>query len=202
MQTLIEHARTFPARISPRREHFERLALGQRPQALFIACSDSRVVPSQITGAQPGDIFELRTAGHIVPRHRDEAACGISATLEYAIQVLDVPDIVVFGHSHCGAVEGMLRPATTRGLPQVRRWLGQANPLPKMHPHDPAPPGAEDVRTAAQRHLVNQLGNLRTHPCVSRRLAAGDLRLHAWFYTVDTGEVLTWRHDVRAFRPL
>jgi len=202
MQSLISHARTFPAAVSARKEHFAELAHGQHPQALFIACSDSRVMPAQITGAQPGDIFELRTAGNVVPRHQAEDACGITATLEYAVEVLNVPDIVVCGHSHCGAVAGMLRPATIADLPHVHRWLDRATSLPKTDPTLAAPPRAEDIREAAQHHLLNQLGNLLTHPGVAERQAAGQLRLHAWFYTVDTGEVLAWRPETSAFLPL
>ncbi|WP_031068012.1 carbonic anhydrase, partial [Streptomyces ochraceiscleroticus] len=99
MQSLIENARAFPSSVAERRDDLAALADGQRPQALFIACSDSRVVPSLITGARPGEILELRTAGNIVPRHRSEADCGVGATLEFAVIALQVPNIVVCGHS-------------------------------------------------------------------------------------------------------
>ncbi|WP_309302254.1 carbonic anhydrase, partial [Streptomyces sp. NBRC 110611] len=113
METFIQHARTLTARIADRSEEQEtygRLAAGQSPLALFITCSDSRVVPSLITGARPGELFELRTAGNAVPVYQDDmAACAEAATIEYAMRVLRVADIVVCGHSHCGAVGAKIR---------------------------------------------------------------------------------------------
>ena len=105
MQPLIDNARTF----GQRPEEFARLAEGQSPQVLFITCSDSRVVPALITGARPGELFELRTAGNIVPPYASEHPTSEAATIEYAVEVLGVRDIVVCGHSHCGAVGALVR---------------------------------------------------------------------------------------------
>ncbi|MFF4947799.1 carbonic anhydrase, partial [Streptomyces chattanoogensis] len=106
METFIQHARSRMARIADQyedREAYGRLAAGQSPLALFITCSDSRVVPSLITGAGPGELFELRTAGNAVPAYQEGmAASSEAATIEYATRVLGVADIVVCGHSHCG----------------------------------------------------------------------------------------------------
>ena len=104
MQPLIDYARTFRHQTAARPEEFARLAEGQAPQALFITCSDSRVIPSLITGARPGELFELRTAGNIVPPYGSGQPSGETATIEYAVEVLGVTDVVVCGHSHCGAV--------------------------------------------------------------------------------------------------
>lgn len=192
MQSLIDHARTFPAKIADQQQQFAELARGQQPQALFIACSDSRVMPSLFTGARPGEIFELRTAGNIVPPHRPRALCAVAGTVEFALEALDVPDIVVCGHTHCGAVGGLIRPQTVRTMPLVARWLTGAG-------HRPVD---EDPDTVARRHLLTQLDHLRTYPGVARRLAAGKVRLHAWFYAIETGELLAHDPDAGEFRRL
>ncbi|MFB6978859.1 carbonic anhydrase [Streptomyces scopuliridis] len=204
MRSLIDHARTFPATVAEQQQEFAELARGQRPQALFIACSDSRVMPTMFTGARPGDIFELRTAGNIVPRYRPQAACGVAGTLEYAVTALRVPDIIVCGHSHCGAVQGLMREQTVRTMPLVRRWLGWAGHRPEAVAEEPWQTRliGEDPTEVTQRHLLTQVEHLRSYPCVARRVATGRLRLHAWFYTVETGEVLVGTPGGRAFQPL
>ncbi|SBW26340.1 carbonic anhydrase [Candidatus Protofrankia californiensis] len=200
MQSLIDHARSFPAKIDDRREEFARLVRGQRPQALFISCSDSRVMPSLITGARPGEIFELRTAGNIVPSYHPQVTCGVAGTLEFAVKALNVPDIVICGHSHCGAVQALIRRETVQSMPLVERWLARASHRPDK-PESTRATG-EDPDAVAKQHLLTQLGHLQTYPCVARRLASGRLRLHAWFYTVETGEVLAHRPGAREFQPL
>jgi carbonic anhydrase len=201
MQSLIDHARTFPAKIADQQD-FAKLACGQRPLALFISCSDSRVMPSVFTGSRPGELFELRTAGNIVPRYRPHAACGVAASIEFAVKALEVPDVVICGHSHCGAVKGLIRSQSVESLPLVRRWLTWAG-----HSARPTSPGQtptldQDPTSVTQRHLLTQLHHLRTYPDVAERLAAGRLRLHGWFYTVETGEVLASAHGSGEFRPL
>ncbi|MEV7807062.1 carbonic anhydrase [Microbispora sp. NPDC088329] len=203
MRSLIDHARGFPKRIEDRREEFARLASGQRPQALFISCSDSRVMPSLFTGARPGEIFELRTAGNIVPRYRPQAACAVAGTLEFAIEALHVPDIVVCGHSHCGAVRALIHRPTVTDMPLVERWIDWAGhrPAPSAE-REPSPSPDDDADAVTRHHVLTQLEHLRTYPCVARRLADGRLRLHAWFYTVETGRVLAHRPGTGAFEPL
>lgn len=202
MQSLIEHARTFPRTIAHQQEEFGRLARGQQPQALFISCSDSRVIPSMFTGARPGDIFELRTAGNIVPRYRPQAACGVAGSLEFALQALRVPDIVVCGHSYCGAVQGLIREQNVQTMPLLRRWLSWAEYRATGNEPWQTQGLGEDPTAAAQQHVLTQLEHLRSYPNVARRIASGGLRLHAWFYTVETGEVLACAPGSRTFKPL
>ncbi|MEV0965212.1 MULTISPECIES: carbonic anhydrase [unclassified Streptomyces] len=202
MQSLIENARRFPARIAGQQGAYAALARGQRPQALFITCSDSRVIPSLITGAGPGDVFEVRTAGNIVPPWQPQAACAVGGSLEFALEALEVPDIVVCGHSHCGAVQGLLREQDVRSMPLVRGWLTRAGHRTGRDTPAEAPSTDEELAPAVRRHVLTQLDHLRTYPCVTRRLETGRLRLHAWYYTVETGEVLACGADGRTFRPL
>ncbi|MEU6841571.1 carbonic anhydrase [Streptomyces sp. NPDC046716] len=193
MQPLIDNARTF----GRRPEEFARLADGQSPQVLFITCSDSRVVPALITGARPGELFELRTAGNIVPAHASDRPCGETATIEYAVQVLGVRDIVVCGHSHCGAVGALVRGDDLDAVPAVRDWLAHAADAPSAA--DPADP---TVAEAVQRHVLTQLLRLRSYPCVERRLTEGRLRLHGWYYEVHTGRVHEHRAATDSFEAL
>ncbi|MGW7494371.1 carbonic anhydrase [Streptomyces luteogriseus] len=193
MQPLIDNARTF----GQRPEEFAHLAEGQSPDVLFITCSDSRVVPALITGARPGELFELRTAGNVVPPHSFEHPTSEAATIEYAVEVLGVKEIVVCGHSHCGAVGAVVRGDDLAAVPAVRDWLARAADQPDCS--DPADP---TVAEAVQNHALAQVLRLRSYPCIERRLAEGRLGLHAWFYEVHTGIVREHRGDTDSFEKL
>ncbi|MDI3388796.1 carbonic anhydrase [Streptomyces sp. B-S-A8] len=204
MHAFIDHARDFAGRIAAageERETFGRLAEGQSPEALFITCSDSRVIPSLFTGARPGQLFELRTAGNAVPEYA-EGASGESATIEYAVSVLQVPDIVVCGHSHCGAVRARVHGEDLAAVPAVAGWLERQ--LPHLPVRDPESGIDDDARVAGhvQRHVKAQLDRLRQYPCVREGLAAGRLRLHGWYYAIDTGLVMQHDQAADAFLPL
>ncbi|MEV6021994.1 carbonic anhydrase [Streptomyces sp. NPDC052036] len=193
MQPLIDHARAH----GQRPEEFARLAEGQSPQVLFITCSDSRVVPALITGARPGELFELRTAGNIVPPYASVHPTSEAATIEYAVEVLGVRDVVVCGHSHCGAVGALVRGDDLTAVPAVRDWLAHAAPEPRAaDAEDPA------VADAVQNHVLAQLLRLRSYPCVEQRLATGLLRLHGWYYEVHTGAVHEHRSATDTFEAL
>ncbi|GEJ99958.1 carbonic anhydrase [Streptomyces sp. ATE26] len=192
MQPLIDNARTF----GQRPEEFTGLAAGQSPDVLFITCSDSRVVPALITGARPGELFELRTAGNIVPPYAPQRPTGEAATIEYAVEVLGVRDVVVCGHSHCGAVGALVRGDDLTAVPAVRDWLAHAAARPAGAAEDP------EVAEGVQSHVLTQLLRLRSYPCVERRLAAGRIALHAWYYEVHTGAVRTHRPETDTFEAL
>ncbi|MBB5934646.1 carbonic anhydrase [Streptomyces zagrosensis] len=203
MKSLIDHARTFQDQLKQRGEHLAPLAAGQSPEALFITCSDSRVIPSLITGARPGGLFELRTAGNIVPEYRPERPSGETATIEYAVEVLRVADIIVCGHSHCGAVGALVRGDDLAAVPAVSGWLAHAAASP-TGPDGPLEPGdhGPEVARPVQAHVRAQLERLRGYPCVTRRMAAGELTLHGWFYEVHTGAVLAHQPAIDDFLPL
>ncbi|MEW2400420.1 carbonic anhydrase [Streptomyces sp. NPDC046862] len=193
MQPLIDNARTF----GQRPEEFAGLADGQSPQVLFVTCSDSRVVPALITGARPGELFELRTAGNVVPAYASDRCTGEAATIEYAVEVLGVQDIVVCGHSHCGAIGALVRGDDLTAVPAVQEWLAHAADEPKCD--DPSDPTVAD---AVQNHVLAQLLRLRSYPCIEQRLTAGRLRLRGWYYEVHTGAVREHRADTDSFESL
>ncbi|MEU2853687.1 carbonic anhydrase [Streptomyces syringium] len=190
MKTLVDNARSFPLQVAQRAEEFRALEAGQCPDVLFITCSDSRVVPSLITGARPGELFELRTAGNIVPRYRSDRPAGEMATIEYAVRVLEVQDIVVCGHSHCGAVSALVKGDDLSAVPAVRGWLERAAPRAVRETAASSP----DLAEAVQRNAVAQVERLSAYPCVRERVEQGQLSVHAWYYEVHTGAV-------RAHRP-
>lgn len=187
MKALLDRARTFRTRVDFDSVAYRKLAEGQYPEALFITCSDSRVIPAMITGAQPGEIFELRNAGNIVPPYGRPGASGEAATIEYALEVLGVQDIVVCGHSHCGAMGALKSGDDLSSLPGVDAWLRLARPeLTSVLESAPDDPSLPEV---SQGNVVNQLTALRSYPVVRQRLDSGRLRLHGWYYEVDTGFV-------------
>ncbi|MGX1130513.1 carbonic anhydrase [Streptomyces glaucescens] len=185
MKALLDRARSFGRRVGFESDAYRKLAVGQFPEALFISCSDSRVIPALITGARPGEIFELRNAGNIVPAYgRQGSAGGAAATIEYALDVLGVQNVVVCGHSHCGAMGAVRDGDDLSRLPLVDAWLDQVR--------DGLAPVVKEGAALAdvvQANVRNQLAVLRDYPVVRRLVEEGRLRLHGWYYEIDTGIV-------------
>jgi carbonic anhydrase len=177
---------------SSHEELFKRLAKGQSPEALFITCSDSRISPTLLTQTDPGELFILRNAGNIVPPHRASNG-GEAATIEYAVLALGVKDIIVCGHSHCGAMKGLLHPEDVADLPAVSSWLSHAETTRRIIKENYSDLDDKARLTAAiEENVLVQLENLRTHPAVAARLAKGELHLHGWVYKIETGEVFNY----------
>jgi carbonic anhydrase len=199
MQKFVDSVLSFQNKVFPRRRaHFERLAGGQQPQALFITCSDSRIDPALLLGAEPGDLFVLRNAGSIVPR-ADDGTCGEAATIEFAVRGLRVPHIVVCGHTCCAAVGGLLNPDRVQGLPAMAGWLRHAGTQ-----LDDLRPAARRLKQppieALERHVLAQLDNLCTHPAVREALETGALELHGWLYHIERGEITVFSAEDGSFQ--
>jgi carbonic anhydrase len=176
------------------RELFERLATKQKPSALFITCSDSRIDPCLLTQSKPGELFICRVIGNIVPPYPD-AIGGVSATIEYATGVLRVPEIIVCGHTDCGVMRGALHPEAMKDFPNVAHWLNYA-----QVDHREREPSEEFLLRLTERNVVKQLENLRWHPTVAARLERGDLALHGWVYHIGTGAVTAYDGESRTFK--
>lgn len=171
---------------------FELLAKGQNPDTLFITCSDSRIDPNLLTRSQPGELFILRNAGNIVPPHA-AASGGEAATIEFAVAALGVKDIIICGHSHCGAIKGLLNPELIASLPAVASWLSHAEMTRRIVRDNYGHLEGDRLVTATvQENVLVQLENLRTLPAVGSRLVKGDLHLHGWVYKIETGEVFAY----------
>jgi carbonic anhydrase len=172
---------------------FEKLALGQRPDALFVTCADSRIDPCLLTQTKPGQLFICRVIGNIVPPYPD-AIGGVSATIEYAVGVLRVPGIIVCGHTDCGVMRGALDPEALSAFPNVQAWLRYA-----QVEHREPNPTPEFLLSLAEKNVVGQLKNLRSHPAVAERLAEGDLALHGWVYHIGAGTVSAYDEVTERF---
>lgn len=203
MQRLVKGIHHFQQSVfRSERELFERLATGQSPETLFITCSDSRINPHLLTGTKPGELFILRNAGNIVPAF-GAVRGGEAATLEYAVAALGVADIVVCGHSSCGAMGALLDEASVAELPAVKEWLYHAESTRAIVRANYAELSHEDqVNVAIQENVLVQLEHLATHPSVAARLARGDLRLHGWVYKIGTGEVFAFENASGLFKPV
>src|ERR1700730_3380521 len=128
VDSILRGLKRFKKKVYPKhRELFQKLALQQRPTALFITCADSRIDPCLLTQTKPGELFLCRVIGNIVPRY-PESIGGVSATIEYAVGVLGVSDVIVCGHTDCGVMKGVLNPEALESLPHVAAWLRQAQP--------------------------------------------------------------------------
>jgi carbonic anhydrase len=203
MQKLIHGLHQFQASVfSSQRELFERLARRQSPETLFITCSDSRVNPNLITQTQPGELFILRNAGNIIPAH-GAAHGGEGATVEYAVAMLGVKDIIICGHSHCGAMTGLLDLDSLAELPAMRQWLTHAEATRRIVRENYGHLSDGALLTATiEENVLNQLENLRTHPAVAAALSRRALSLHGWVYKIETGEVFAYDPEEEQFLPL
>jgi len=193
MQKLVEGIHAFQREhFGEKRELFERLAGGQAPEALFITCSDSRINPNLITQTEPGELFVLRNAGNIVPPHGPSPG-GEAATIEYAVSALGIRDIIVCGHSGCGAMAGLLDPSSLDALPAVKGWLGNAQATARIvqekYPHAE---GKARQMIAVSENVLVQLEHLRTLPSVAAAIARGLLKLHGWVYKFETGQIFAF----------
>ena len=184
------------------KDYFERLAHGQSPSALVVSCSDSRVDPNLILQASPGDLFSLRNAGNLVPPFGASNG-GETASIEYAVVALGVKDIVVCGHTQCGAMKALLDPASASGLPAVQSWLQHAETTRRIISENYQHlTGGALLDAAIQEHVLVQIENLQTHPAVAAKLQRGELRLHAWVYQLETGDILAFSSESETFEPL
>jgi carbonic anhydrase len=175
-------------------ELFKELALTQRPEALFITCADSRIDPCLLTQTRPGELFICRVIGNVVPPY-PEAIGGISATIEYAVGVLRVPEVIICGHTDCGVMRGAMHPDALTDYPNVTAWFRFVEC--ERQPN----PGAEAMVALAEKNVVAQLAHLRTHPAVAARLREDDLALHGWMYHIGPGDVTIYDESTGKFVP-
>jgi carbonic anhydrase len=203
MQKLIQGIHQFQQEnFRPLQELFEHLSKGQSPETLFITCSDSRIDPNLLTRSKPGELFILRNAGNIVPPHGAPNG-GEAATIEFAVAELGVKDVVICGHSHCGAMQGLLQPEQLASLPVFSSWLSHAEKTRTIVKENYAHLAGERLLTATvEENVLVQLENLRTLPVIVPRLMRDDLHLHGWVYKIETGEVFAYELESGQFVPL
>ncbi|MEK7388201.1 MAG: carbonic anhydrase [Elusimicrobiota bacterium] len=203
MKKLVEGIVRFRREMRPEyRAQFAHLALDQSPDTLFIACSDSRVVPNTFASTDPGDLFVLRNPGNIVPPEdssRMPAAAGAAAAIEFAVRRLRVKDVVVCGHSDCGAMKALAVEDGKESGP-LAAWLEVArDSLIELQRRPQLAPERSLHDRLAQAHALAQLDHLRTHASVRQALSEGLLRLHAWWFDLAGADVHAWEPALGRF---
>jgi carbonic anhydrase len=203
MKRLIEGHKRFLTEVFPdRRKQFHLLAEMQAPEWLFITCSDSRVLPDLFLGTGPGDLFITRNAGNVVPITGYDVD-GVSATIEYAVEVLRVQHAIICGHSDCGAIKAALNPFSLENLPKAQRWLSHTQAAwSHRQPLNPADGDSAELGSLIRGNVVAQLLNLRVQPSVRRAEAEGRLGVHGWYYDILSGRIERYDEELRAFVPL
>jgi len=203
MEKLIDGLRHFQDFIEwERHELFERSVNGQRPQALLITCSDSRVLPEALLQVDPGDLFVSRNAGNLVPP--PEISGGEAATIEYAVSELGVTDIIICGHYRCGAVKALLDTNASRSQSShIGSWLSHAEEtLRILDTQFPELEGNARWDCGVEQNVLVQIRNLAKHPVVAAGLAAQTLRIHAWVLRFESSEIFAFDGKSSEFRPL
>lgn len=203
MKKLVSGFLRFHEEVFPRdRKLFESLKSNQSPRALFITCSDSRIVPSLITQTEPGELFLCRNAGNIVPPFGDVQG-GVSATIEYAVQALKVPNIIVCGHTNCGAMHGILHPEAVREMPVVAHWLHYAETARRVVLEAyPEVSEEERMRIVGFENVLVQIDHLMTHPSVATAVTRGELHVFGWMYDIETGDIFSFNVHTGQFESI
>jgi len=199
MQHIIEGFLNFQKEVFPKRQElFRSLASSQNPKALFISCSDSRLVPELVTQQEPGQLFVIRNAGNIVPSFGPEPG-GVSATIEYAVVALGVTDIVICGHSNCGAMKAIATCQCLDPMPAVSHWLRYSDAAKAVVEKKTFDNETDKVNAMVEENVIAQLNNIKTHPSVAVGLRDGAIRLHGWVYDIESGAIRTLDKGTKRF---
>lgn len=203
MKRLIEGHKRFLAEVFPQRKRdFHLLAESQAPEWLFITCSDSRVLPDLILGTEPGDLFISRCIGNVVPVTAHDVD-GVTATIEYAVEVLKVKHVIVCGHSDCGALKAAVNSNALDALPKAKRWLRHVEAaFSHRQPLNPADGDAAELASLIRGNVVAQLANLKAQPSVAWAMKQGQLAVHGWYYDILSGRIENYDEKKRRFVPL
>ena len=202
MEKILKGLKKFQQEIYPlHQERFKQLATSQSPEVLFITCSDSRIDPNLITQTVPGELFICRNAGNIVPPHSNETG-GMTASIEYAVSVLNVKHIVICGHSNCGAMKAAMKPESVESLPHVKVWIDHARAAKESVEHQKGCMHESHLPDMTKQNIILQLQHLKTHPAVFSRLSNGELQLHGWIYDIETGDIEHFDADSNEFKAI
>ncbi|MDY0116612.1 MAG: carbonic anhydrase [Sulfurimonadaceae bacterium] len=175
---------------------------GQQPKALFICCADSRVVPGLITYTDPGELFVLQNVGNFVaPYKPDEDYHATAAGIEYAVSELNISEIIICGHTHCGAIETLYKDIDDKHLIHTKKWLSLGNKAKSLALLSLGKDADENLlfRLTEKLSVVTQIENLLTYPYVKERVENGTLFIHGWMYDIETGDIEYYDPDEHAF---
>ncbi len=198
MNNLLPGLRKFSERVFPHQQKlFESLSQGQKPHTLLITCSDSRIDPNLVTQTSPGEIFVVRNAGNIVPPFGASKG-GEEAAIEFAIEGLGVSNIVICGHSQCGAMAALTGKVNLDALPSLKNWLGHAQSTKKRME---TKYNDFELHHVVEENVLVQAENLKTHPSVSASLSLGRTRIFAWVYSFETGSIAVYDPNLKRYLP-
>lgn len=201
MRKLLKGLHKFQSSYFPaNQEIFEQLADGQKPRVLFITCSDSRIVPHLITQSGVGELFVIRNAGNLVPPF-GAANGGEGAAIEYAIHALGIEQVIICGHSNCGAMKGLLKLEKLRTeMPLVYEWLQHAESTRRLIQENYADVKGEELMTITMaENVVTQIENLKTYPVIRSKLHQNKMSIYGWIYDIESGEVLAYNPETDDF---
>ena len=198
MKAIVQGIMNYQLEDHPEHQHlFDQLANSQSPEVLLVTCADSRINPNLVTSTAPGDLFVCRNAGNIVPPMPGYTG-GVTASIEFAVAVLGVKDIVVMGHTDCGAMKGAMNPDAVAHLPSVKHWLSFAEEATAgVSAADSGCPDA--LLKVTEANVLLQLEHLKTHASVAEKLSEGTIGLHGWVYHIATGDVTAYDEEQGAF---
>ena len=175
---------------------------GQSPKALFIGCSDSRVIPDLILNTKPGDLFVVRNVGNFIPPHSFvEDFHATASAIEYAIAVLNVSEIIICGHTHCGACATLHSPEKVTNLPHLQKWL-QIGEGAKNLAILSGKTGEELLRQTEKISITSQINHILTYPEVRKKVESKKLHIHGWLYHIENGNIEYYDFETKQFLPL
>lgn len=200
MKKLIQGIVAFQKNLTEKdRKHFAKLSLGQKPDVLFIACSDSRVVPNLFASTDPGDLFVIRNVGNLVPPKGEEAEESVAAALEFSLHSLEVKDIIVCGHSECAAMQTILQGKNLDKEPHLEGWLCHGHPSLERMQKKGLDTSLSRVNQLSQSNVLQQMQHLQSYPFVQELLKDKKLRIHGWWFDIATADVYAFEEKEGKF---
>lgn len=200
MKKLIEGIVEFRKKLTKEnRELFAKLALGQKPDALFIGCSDSRVVPNLFASTNPGDLFVLRNIGNLIPPASSDQDCSVSSALEFSLFSLKVSDIIVCGHSECGAMHALME-GVHSSCPHLKSWLQYGKEsLTKLGEGFTLNASLSKHNQLSQVNVLQQMHHILTYSLVRERVERKALRVHGWWFDIGQADVYCFEPSLQKF---
>lgn len=182
-----------------KKELFQNLKNKQDPHTLFISCCDSRIIPTLITNTNPGDLFVVRNIANIVPPYtKCDKFLDTTSAIEYALNFLNIKNIVICGHSNCGGCEAIYKEYDLSQMPNVKKWLKLLKPIKDKVLNESID---KDQRSSLSEklNLLNSFNNLLKYPKIEHLLSENKIEIHLWYYIIENGEIYEYNFDFKDF---
>ncbi len=205
MKRLLEGALEFERRQYKKHEKlFSELKDTQKPHTLFVGCADSRVIPNMITNTLPGELFVVRNIANIVPPYREsQEYLATTSAVEYALDMLEVSNVIVCGHSNCGGCAAIwMKDEKIDKIPHVKNWLKQLDDVKDEVLSERPRSSSKKLFMTELFNIKKQLRNLMTYPSAKRRFEEGRLNIYGWYFDIESGKVFNYNFNTGRFEPL